>query len=246
MERAREEGGGRRLDANEGRQAARARDAARAQQSSECDHAADHCEHGDPEACEFLKNACGYDDDEVASILDEDTAGDGPDEITGKAAQRVDGRVLVGVDEAHLVAPQDVKLPEAIKLLATTGRGKVSSIWITQRFQEIDEAVISQNNANLLGGFGSDRDRGKLDVEYPVEVHNPEADRVPNLPAELHHSEDGPVPLQKTEVDGVVRSSEWIYSTDEGEMERLDSASIDMTAEHYGGSDQKLRHPFDS
>ncbi|AXG09485.1 ATP-binding protein [Haloplanus rubicundus] len=164
--------------------------------------------------------------------------------IIAKAARRVDGRVLVGVDEAHLVAPQDVKLPEAIKLLATTGRGKVSSIWITQRLQEIDEAVISQNNANLLGGFGSNRDRGKLDVEYPVEVHNPEADRVPNLPAELHHAEDGPVPLQKTEVNGVVRSSEWIYSTDEGEMERLDSASINMMAEHYGGSDQKLEHPF--
>jgi hypothetical protein len=150
------------------------------------------------------------------------------------------------VDGAYLVAPQDVKLPEAIKLLATTGRGKVPSIRITQRLQEIDEAVISRNNANLLGGFGSDRDRGKLDAEYPVEVHNPEADQVPNLPAELHHPEDGPVPLQKTEVDGVVRSSEWIYSTDEGEMERLDSASIEMTAKHYGGSDQKLRHPFDS
>jgi len=86
MERAGREGGGRRLDANEGRQAARARDAARAQQSSECDHAADHCEHGDPEACEFLKNACGYDDEEVASILDEDGAGEGTEEITGKAA----------------------------------------------------------------------------------------------------------------------------------------------------------------
>ena len=159
------------------------------------------------------------------------------------AARNVDGRVLIAVDEAHFVAPQDVKLPQPIKLLATTGRGKVSSIWITQRLQEIDEAVISQTNANLLGGFGSNRDRKKLDVEYPVEVHNPEPGRVPNLPQELHHPEDGPVPLQKTEVDGVVRSSEWIYST-EGEMERLNSASINMTAEHYGGSDQKLEHPF--
>ncbi|GAB3318498.1 hypothetical protein [Haloplanus salinarum] len=101
------------------------------------------------------------------------------------------------VDGAYLVAPQDVKLPEAIKLLATTGRGKVPSIRITQRLQEIDEAVISRNNANLLGGFGSDRDRGKLDAEYPVEVHNPEADQVPNLPAELHHPEDGPVPCRR-------------------------------------------------
>lgn len=162
------------------------------------------------------------------------------------AARRVDGRVLIGIDEAHFVAPQATKLPEPIKLLATTGRGKVSSIWITQRLQEINEAVISQANANLLGGFGSDRDRGKLDVEYPVEVHNPEAVQVKNLPAEIHHPNEGAIPLQKTEVDGVVRSSEWIYSTDDGEMDRLDSASIDMVSEHYGGSDQKLEHPFDT
>lgn len=161
------------------------------------------------------------------------------------AARRVDGRVLVGVDEAHFVAPQGAKLPEPIKLLATTGRGKVSSIWITQRLQEIDEAVISQANARLLGGFGSDKDRGKLDVEYPVEVHNPEADHIPNLPPELHHTDEGAVPLRKTEVDGVVRSSEWIYSTDDGEMDRLDSASIDMQSAHYGGADQQLRHPFE-
>lgn len=80
MEQAQEEGGGQRLDANEGRQAARTRDATRAQQSSECDHAADHYEHGDPEACEFLKDACRY---------DEDDAGDG-EEIIGKAARALE------------------------------------------------------------------------------------------------------------------------------------------------------------
>jgi hypothetical protein len=163
-----------------------------------------------------------------------------------KAARRIEGRVLVGVDEAHFVAPQDAKLPQPIKLLATTGRGKVSSIWISQRLQELDEAVISQTNARLLGGFGSDRDRGKLDVEYPVAVHNPQADRIPNLPTALHHSADGPVPLRKEDRDGVVRSSEWVYSDDDGEMDRLDSASIDMNSAHYGGSDQELRHPFES
>ncbi|MDZ7850071.1 MAG: hypothetical protein U5K70_04395 [Halodesulfurarchaeum sp.] len=45
----------------------------------------------------------------------------------------LDGQGLVVVDEAHSVADQQSKLLEAIKLLATTGRGGVSSIWITQR-----------------------------------------------------------------------------------------------------------------
>lgn len=154
--------------------------------------------------------------------------------------------MLIGVDEARFAAPYDVKLPQPVNLLATTGRGEVSSIWITQRLREIDEAVVSPNDVNLLGGFGSDRDRGTLDVQYPVEVHNPEAAGVPNLPAEIHHPEHGAVPLQKIEKGGVVRSSEWRYSTGDGEVGRLNSASIDMAAEHYGGSDQKRRHPFDS
>jgi hypothetical protein len=74
-------------DVGEERERAQAsqQEAIKAQKSSECDHAADHCEHGDPEACEFLRNACGYDEEEVARILDEDTSAD-DDEITGKAA----------------------------------------------------------------------------------------------------------------------------------------------------------------
>ncbi|MFD1633161.1 hypothetical protein ACOZ4L_05650 [Haloplanus ruber] len=96
MERAGREGGGQRLDANEGRQAARARDAARAQQSSECDHAAGHCENGDPEACEFLQNVCEYNEKEVNEMLPPVASdgglksGDpGPDELTGQQAGAV-------------------------------------------------------------------------------------------------------------------------------------------------------------
>lgn len=39
------------------------------QQSEGCDHARGHCEHGDPEACEFLADACGYDESEVADLM---------------------------------------------------------------------------------------------------------------------------------------------------------------------------------
>jgi len=50
-------------------------DAARTVQSEGCDHARDHCEHGDQEACEFLKEACGYDDGVVSEILAEPDGG---------------------------------------------------------------------------------------------------------------------------------------------------------------------------
>ena len=63
-------------------------DAAQTVQSEGCDHARDHCEHGDPEACEFLQNACGFDESEVSELL---TVTDGgreeiEREITGQAA----------------------------------------------------------------------------------------------------------------------------------------------------------------
>ena len=162
-----------------------------------------------------------------------------------QAARMVEGNVLIGVDEAHTVAPQSGALLKPIELLATTGRGGVSSVWMVQRLQKLDETVISQTNARLLGGFGSKNDRGKLDVEYPVEVHNPQASGpIRNLPEELHHPTDGAIPLQKQEENGVVVMSEWVYSDDDGYMERRDSSKIEMQSTHYGGSDKELRHPF--
>lgn len=45
--------------------------AARSALSSGCNHAEDHCENGDIEACEYLTEACGYDEDEVEDLLSE-------------------------------------------------------------------------------------------------------------------------------------------------------------------------------
>lgn len=64
MERAAREGGGRRLD-NEDGAAEKAGEAARTAKSEECDHAAGHCKHGDPEACELIEEQCGMDPDEI-------------------------------------------------------------------------------------------------------------------------------------------------------------------------------------
>jgi hypothetical protein len=79
---ARDGGGGRRLDAENSADDRLGR--AEKAMGEECDHARDHCEHGDPDACEFLNDACGYDKIEVARILNDDQ--DGEQEIEGEAA----------------------------------------------------------------------------------------------------------------------------------------------------------------
>jgi len=103
--------GGRRLDSHEEREAQRRRDAARTAQGEQCDHARGHCENGDPDACEFLRDACGFDQDEIESFLDPDEPKDADQEITGKAAgalsrswggyQAAVGRLDSALDEVH-------------------------------------------------------------------------------------------------------------------------------------------------
>jgi len=80
--KAAQDGGGRRLDSEDNADD-RLQQAEKAAGEG-CDHARDHCEHGDPDACEFLQEACGYDSEEVAGILEEDAATE--EEITGPAA----------------------------------------------------------------------------------------------------------------------------------------------------------------
>ncbi|MFC6785171.1 hypothetical protein ACFQFH_19630 [Halobaculum halobium] len=79
MENAGQEGGGARADPDQ-RDADREANAAATEQAEGCNHARGHCEHGDPDACEFLQEACGYSEAEVSDLLTEpDPApGDGP------------------------------------------------------------------------------------------------------------------------------------------------------------------------
>jgi hypothetical protein len=94
-ERAKREGGGRRLDQQESVDDRLGR--AEAAVSQECDHARDHCEHGDPDACEFLRDACGYDDEDIETILDGEQATE--EEISGEAAGAL-GRAWQGYKAA--------------------------------------------------------------------------------------------------------------------------------------------------
>jgi hypothetical protein len=80
---AKKAGGGDRIE-NDGPDldaAARAEKAA----GSQCDHARDHCEHGDPGACEFLTESCGLEEEEVSALLSDEPRADEED-ISGEAA----------------------------------------------------------------------------------------------------------------------------------------------------------------
>ena len=80
-DRAAREGGGERLDAE--RSVDDRLGDAEKQTAGACDHAKGHCEHGETDACEFLKESCGYDDEEIQSILTDFEGA--AQEIEGKA-----------------------------------------------------------------------------------------------------------------------------------------------------------------
>jgi hypothetical protein len=111
--------------------------------------------------------------------------------------------------------------------------------------QELDQTVISQCTARLPGGFPDDRDLDKLRkaVGYPVEIHNPQVDRVPGLPDELEVDGES-IPVRRFEDDGGnTTGSEWIYSDDTGRRERRDTSSLSMEAPHVGAHGKGLKPP---
>lgn len=171
-------------------------------------------------------------------------------EVCGRiihAARSIEGSVFICIDEAHEVAPEDGSYPEPVALLATKGRGELaSSLWITQRLQKLDKDIVSQCTSRLLGGFEEENDLKKVrkEVGYPADVHNPQLDRVPGLPEELHHPEEGPVPVKKyVDEDGNTTGSEWIFSDDAGRRERRDTSTLQMTATHHGPQGKGLKSP---
>lgn len=87
----RDQQGSERLDAEESEDTRNARMARQGQemQASQCNHARDECRHGDPDACEFLGDACGFDEDEIEAILGDHQDGDGdlPDEAYGSLSK---------------------------------------------------------------------------------------------------------------------------------------------------------------
>ena len=161
-----------------------------------------------------------------------------------KAARRL-GDSLTAIDEAHFVAPQTGKVPDAIEGLATTGRGEgASSLWITQRLAKLEKTVVSQCDETVLGAFAAKQDRNQIQAEYPVDVHNPAVSRVSSLPEELHAPDAGPVPLRQFEDDaGHTIGSEWVFANTAGEMDRWDTRNLSMESTHYGPEGNPIHDP---
>lgn len=156
--------------------------------------------------------------------------------------------ILVVVDEAHFVAPQRGAVPEPTKGLATTGRGEgASSMWITQRPAEFEETVFGLCNARLIGGLdASDLSKVGSVVEYPQDVHKPGGNSLPNLPESLHTDGEAVSLRKKSDIkpDGTekVKDSEWIFSNEEGDIERFWSGDRwQPQAEHVGQSGKRIR-----
>lgn len=158
------------------------------------------------------------------------------------AARRMDGSVLVVIDEAHFLAPQREGYPDPIKGLATTGRGEgASGMWVSQRLSEMDETVLAQCNARFLGGFASDADLSKIDgvVDYDSEVHR-SGGHPATMPAELEAADAGAVTLRLFKEAGQVVGSEWVFSDDSGEMARVNSENYSMETEHVGAQGHSI------
>ena len=125
LPKAQQAGGGDRIE-NEGPDrdaAARAEAAA----NEQCDHARDHCQHGDPEACEFLQEACGLDEDEVAELLDEEDAEQADEELSGKAKGAL-GRAWGGYKAAISRFDQELRDAEEAKQNAERAASAINRI----------------------------------------------------------------------------------------------------------------------
>lgn len=161
-----------------------------------------------------------------------------------EAARRIRRDQMVVVDEAHFVVPQEGKLPQPLKEIATTGRGAgTSSMWITQRLAEIDKTITTQCQSRMLGGFKGG-DLGSVSVEYTEDLHDPV--KSPNGLSDelLPPDRETPTSLQKHKDDeGNVIGSEWIYSDDDGEIRRINTQHVTMHSTHYGSQGNDLEPP---
>lgn len=113
-----------------------------------CDHAAGHCEHGDPDACEFLQDACGYSEDEIQDILADGDAVEREQQIQGAAAgalQRAWGAYKGGISRLD----QDLQALVGAKHQAESAGAAINRIRAThgqeplefERLEELTDAL---------------------------------------------------------------------------------------------------------
>ena len=158
-------------------------------------------------------------------------------------AARALGDVLVVIDEAHFVAPQQGSVPDGVLGLSTTGRGEgASSAFVTQRPARLSKDVVGNCTARFLGGFSVGNDLSAISgvVEYPVDLHKSGGHPVAGVPDALRVDGEG-LSVRKWSEGDRVTGSEWIYSNSDGEVRRINSSDAYSPAcEHVGASGKAI------
>lgn len=137
-------------------------------------------------------------------------------------------------------------MPEPTIKATTAGRGEgLSSLWVTKRLSKLEETIISQQDATLLGGFKSDADLSKISTDYPAAVHDlrTSPERCPPLPEGLQVDGQN-LPLRIWKENDSIVGNEWVRADDGGTIERIDTRSITLETTHYGGKKPQLKDPY--
>lgn len=124
----------------------------------QCDHAQDHCEHGDPAACEFLREGCGYSEHEVSLILKPDTD-----------AQEYEQQQLVTVGGGDF--PEMDVTPQVAGALHRSWQGYKAGIGHLDRLlAEVREAVI--NARQSMAAINEIRGEHEQEELHPDRLHD--------------------------------------------------------------------------
>lgn len=152
---------------------AKASEAAKTAQSEECNHAEGHCRHGEPDACEFLTNQCGMDQETVDKIMGEEEAA--PEDLPGPvlgALSDLWGGYKGGITQAKDAAAGINEIREQYGQEPLT-------------FDELGGRTIYPEDA---GADVTDGCQGDLDLDgigrtgdMATDTHRDHADRLPDL-----------------------------------------------------------------
>jgi len=197
--------GGRRDHGHEEEQTRRKmEDAAAKAQQQGCNHARDVCENGDPDACEFLTEACGYDEEEVDRLLSDNRQDVRADET------EQDELVTVGGDGRY--PEMDVTPGEAGALRDSWSGYRSATGQLKEAVETVREEVVHARQA--WRAIQSIRANHGLDEEHPNRLHD-SLEALEGLPEDIpevltldhfargdHETEDGEE-FQGADLEGI-------------------------------------------
>jgi len=159
-------GGARDAGEEDVQQAQRAAEASRTAQSEQCDHARGHCKSGEPEACEFLTDVCGYDESEAERLLSGSVTPQTPDDEGDDPPEQTQ---LVTVGGGDL--PEMDVTPEQATALSRSWQGYKGAVGTLERgLDDLREEV--RNGRQAMRAINSIREAHGQDPLHPNRLHD--------------------------------------------------------------------------